>query len=68
MDAKREQLEKNYSYFRSNLPSIILKFGKGRFVLIKDQKVVESFDTETDAIKAGQIKFEDGFFFYSTNH
>ena len=62
MDAKKKQLEENYQYFKSHLPSIILEFGKNKFVLIKDQKIVESFDTESDAIKAGQIKFEDGLF------
>lgn len=35
----------------------LLKTARGKFVLIKGETIVETFDTETDAIQTGYEKF-----------
>lgn len=59
---KEVQVKENYDIFKTQLPSLIIQYGKGKFVLMRDKKIVQIFDTKEDAIKAAQLHFEDGLF------
>jgi len=55
-------LEKETKTFEKNLPELV-KTDMGKFVLIKDEKVVGTFYAVQDALKAGYEKFKDQPFF-----
>ncbi len=55
-------LEKETKTFEKNLPELV-KTDMGKFVLIKDEKVVGTFSAVQDALKAGYEKFKDQPFF-----
>ncbi len=56
----KSQVDKNYEFFNQKLPSLIGRYNH-QFVLLKDKKIIEIFETKTDAIKAGHLKFTDAF-------
>jgi len=49
-------LEKEYAYYL-RMKAELLKDHKGKFALIKDEALVGTFDTDSDAYKAGLLKF-----------
>lgn len=62
MDSKDlEQLKKNYEFFMENLKELSEKY-KGKFLLLKDEAVVEAFASEIEAYKAGVERFGLGTF------
>ena len=62
MTRKDQQLKDNYDFYKANLASIILEYGRDKFILMRNAKVIDSFDTELDAIKAGKLHYHDGLF------
>lgn len=54
--SEQRQLQKEYQFYLG-LKADLLKQYKGKFALIKEQKVVGTFDTDQDAYKAGLEKF-----------
>jgi len=49
-------LQKEYQYYLRLKPDL-LKESRGKFALIKDEKLVGTFDTDLDAYKVGLEKF-----------
>jgi len=49
-------LEKEYAFYQRSKAEL-LKQAKGKFALIKDEKLVGVFDTDSDAYNAGLLKF-----------
>jgi hypothetical protein len=61
-DVSRQQIvDENYEAFVKNLPDIIAT-QKGKFALMRNQEIVAFFDTDLDAITAGNIFYDDGQF------
>ncbi len=56
MPEEDKPLQKEYQYYLKIKPDL-LKEVKGKFALIKDEKLVDTFDTDADAYKAGLLKF-----------
>jgi hypothetical protein len=58
-DTQHAQVEKNYTTFKAHLREL-LESHPGKQVLLHDGKIVEIFDTLSDAIKFGNAKFGTG--------
>lgn len=56
------EIKKNFAAFKGWLPSLLLKYGYGKYALIRNQQLIDIFDTKEDAIKAAELKFDDGLF------
>jgi len=54
--SKEIPLQKEYNYFVKIRPEL-LKEKRGKFALIKEEKLVGIFDTDSDAYKAGVLQF-----------
>ncbi len=54
-------VDQNYKAFQTMLPQLQSSQG-GRFVLMRDEKIVERFDSARDAVLFGQERFDDGLF------
>lgn len=54
--------EKEIKIFEQKLPELI-KTEVGRFVLIKDDQIIGTFEAIVDALKSGYEKFKDQPFF-----
>ena len=52
-------LEENFQYYIDNQPELVKKY-EGKYLLIKDRQVKEAFDSEIEAYKYAQSKFEQG--------
>ena len=57
----REQIDKNYEAFSKRLPELLI-LHRGKFALMKDEQIVEFFDTARDAHAAGTKLYPDGLF------
>jgi hypothetical protein len=55
-------LEKETKTFEQKLPNLI-KTDMGKFVLIKDEQIIGTFDAILDALKSGYDKFKNQPFF-----
>jgi len=55
------QVERNYAAFRTKLPELLSTHG-GKFALLKDGKIADSFDTAMDAYTVGKKDFGGGGF------
>ena len=54
-------LDREFQTFQENLPSLV-EAHKGKFVLIKDDEIIEIFDNDLDAVKHGNELFKDSHF------
>ena len=54
-------VDENYEAFKELLPDLI-KTQAGKFALMHDRAVVETFDTARDAMIYGENAFSDGLF------
>ncbi|MDE0300803.1 MAG: hypothetical protein OXN17_19360 [Candidatus Poribacteria bacterium] len=54
-------LDREFQTFEDYLPSLVEEH-KGKFVLIKDDKLIEIFDNELDAVNKGNELFKDSHF------
>jgi hypothetical protein len=63
-DQKREARETdgNYAVFKQQLPEL-LKTHRGFWALLKNRKIIEFFETRSDAIKTGHLLFGDNGYF-----
>jgi len=57
----QQEIDKNYVAFEKLLPTMP-KERDGKFALMQDGKVVDFFDTASDAYTAGQKLFTNGLF------
>jgi hypothetical protein len=58
-DKKQTQVEKNYAAFKASLRELLASHA-GKQALLHDGKIIEFFDTLSDAIKYGNAKFGTG--------
>lgn len=56
-----EELRKNFDYYLINHEEIIKEY-LDKFVIIKDEKVVDSYDTFEEAVREATKKYELGTF------
>ena len=49
-----QEILNNYKVFCENLDTLKAQHGFGKFALLQKQKVIDVFDTENDAFKAGR--------------
>ena len=56
-----ERLEREFEYYLENQNELVEKYN-GKFIVIKDCKVIGDFDSELDAIKKTSQKHELGTF------
>lgn len=55
---QRREVERNFRAFRTLLPAL-LKNHANKFALMRDEEVVDFFDTSNDAFVAGTHLYED---------
>lgn len=56
-----EELKKNYDYYTKNHDKIVKKY-LNKFIIIKDEKIVDSYDTFEEAFKKSSEKYKIGTF------
>lgn len=56
-----EELKKNFDFYLTNHKEIIKKY-LNKFIIIKDEKIVDSYDTFEDAVSEASKKYELGTF------
>ncbi|HEX8062679.1 MAG TPA: hypothetical protein VF535_05635 [Allosphingosinicella sp.] len=61
LSAKRDAIAANYEAFEQMLPEL-LRDAPGKFVLLRDRRLVEVFDSASAAHAAGAARFDDGLF------
>jgi len=61
MPSKEQVVNDNFIAFQQMLPDL-MQTQAGKYALLKDQKVVETFDSIGDAIKFAQTKYPDGLY------
>lgn len=54
-------LDREFQTFQENKPNLV-KNHKGKFVLIKDDKIIDIFDNDLEAVKQGNELFKDSHF------
>ena len=54
-------LDREFQTFQEYKPNLV-KNHKGKFVLIKDDKIIGIFENELDAVKKGNEQFKDSHF------
>ena len=57
----QKEVDNNFKFFQENLDELINKH-QGKFVLIREQKIVGYFDSSKDALADGKKRFPDGIF------
>ena len=57
----QSEVDRNFEAFKAMLPDL-LKDQAGKFVLLRDTKLIEKFDTAGDALIYAQAQFPDGLF------
>ncbi len=58
---KQEEVDKNFAFFQAELAKIMPEH-KGKYALIRNEKIENYFDTLVDAHTAGSQLFKDGLF------
>ena len=56
--SNQSEVKRNYDAFMQQLPQL-LTTQRGKFALMRDEKIVEFFDTSADAYRAGQKLYPD---------
>jgi hypothetical protein len=56
MQSQEHPLQSEYDYYLRNKADLVLKYN-GKFIVIKGEEVLGSFDTDADAYKAGLLRF-----------
>ena len=57
----KEQLKKDYDFFNKKLGDL-LKTSRNKVILIKNEKIIDIFDTHHEAYKVASQKFKLGTF------
>ncbi|WP_424947492.1 hypothetical protein [Candidatus Spongiihabitans sp.] len=59
--SKQQEIDKNFAYFESVQPTL-LEQHRGRYALLRHEKIVVIYDTARDAKLTGEQLYEDGLF------
>ena len=57
----QSEVDRNFEAFRAMLPDL-LKDHAGKYVLLRDTKLIQKFDTAGDALIYAQAQFSDGIY------
>ena len=57
----QEEVDRNYEAFQKLLPTIIAEH-RGKYALMRDEKIVNYFTTPIDAGAAAELLYPDGLF------
>jgi hypothetical protein len=60
-DDRRTEIDLNLEFFLRELPSLLLTH-KGKFALIRHQRIIDYYDTPSDAIRAAKALYSDGIY------
>lgn len=58
---ENKNLDKEFKFYLANQEELLKKYDK-KFLVIKDEKVIGSYETATEAYTAGSSQFEVGTF------
>jgi hypothetical protein len=58
---KQEEVDRNFDFFRKELPQLLPKH-RGKFALLRDGQITGFYDTAQDANTAGTQLYADGLF------
>ncbi|WP_424947550.1 hypothetical protein [Candidatus Spongiihabitans sp.] len=59
--SKQQEIEKNFAYFESVLPSLT-DGDFGRYALLRHEEIISIYDTARDALTTGTQLYDDGLF------
>jgi hypothetical protein len=59
--SRQDVIDKNFQAFQEMLPTLLVTH-KGRYALLREEKIVEFFDSMRDALIYGRDNFADGLF------
>ncbi len=59
---KEQEIEKNFAHFQSTIMPTLVESHRGRYVLLRHQKIVGIYDTARDAQMTGEKFYEDDLF------
>lgn len=58
---KLDEIKKNFEAFQKLLPSIEQIY-TGKFAVLRRKKIIDYFDSMSDAVKYAEAKYEDGIY------
>lgn len=58
LEEVQKEIDRNYETFSKELPNIFNSYNN-KYVLLKNAKIIDYFDTMDDAIKYAEYRFED---------
>lgn len=58
---KQEEVDRNFAFFQAELPKL-LPTSRGKYALIRAEKIEGVYETVLDAQTAGTRQFKDGLF------
>ena len=58
---RQEEVDRNFAFFSAELPNLLIH-QRGRFALIREQKIIGFYDTALDALTSAQQLYGDGLF------
>lgn len=61
LERQQKEVNENYKAFKKQLPNLPSRHW-GMHALMKNQKIVGFFDTDADAMRTGNLLYEDGYF------
>ncbi len=59
---KQEEIDKNFAIFEKKLLKELIKEHRNQYVLMRDGKLIEVYDTVRDAECTGEKFFKDGIY------
>jgi hypothetical protein len=57
----QDEVERNLRMFEAHLPQLLM-FYRGKYVLLRHETIIATFDTGRDAYLAGRLLYEDQLF------
>lgn len=61
MTDRQSEIDQNLDYFLSQLPKLLPQY-RGKFAVLRHQKIVGYYDTISDAMSAGNSQYPDRIF------
>lgn len=61
LEERKAEIHRNYRAFKEMLPSLMAEHS-GKFVLLRDKKIIDYFDSSLDAIEYADKEYTDGMY------
>ena len=58
---KQEEVDRNFAFFQTELGNLLPKH-RGKYALLRDQSIIDYYDTVLDAQTAAEQLYKDGLF------